>query len=335
MANALEGLLGTIQATPRNKLLGLLADGLKAADRYANKPDPTMPGGKANPPLSLLSDLASLRSLAVTADRASYGEPLTNAGVANVPFLKPETADSLMTLAPMAWNALRGAERVATKGSNALVRAITGNPEATGERVIDYARSMVPANPATVWHSSPYKFDKFAAGKAGTGEGNASFGAGTYLAESPEASGVGGNYFNQFKRHPSVKDTGGPYAYKVDLPDEAINKMLDWDKPLRRQPKVVKQFVANELSDIGYSDAIQLAADVFGANTAVDGKFINQFMSSHRYGSSEKAAEAMRKAGIPGIRYLDGSSRKTGSGTSNFVVFQGNEGLLSILERNN
>lgn len=34
------------------------------------------------------------------------------------------------------------------------------------------------------------------------------------------------------------------------------------------------------------------------------------------------------------IRYLDGGSRGAGQGTSNFVVFPGNEGLLQILERN-
>lgn len=34
------------------------------------------------------------------------------------------------------------------------------------------------------------------------------------------------------------------------------------------------------------------------------------------------------------IRYLDGGSRDAGAGSSNFVVFPGNEGLLKILERN-
>jgi hypothetical protein len=42
----------------------------------------------------------------------------------------------------------------------------------------------------------------------------------------------------------------------------------------------------------------------------------------------------LRQQGIPGIRYLDGGSRGAGSGTSNFVVFPGEEGALKILERN-
>jgi hypothetical protein len=32
----------------------------------------------------------------------------------------------------------------------------------------------------------------------------------------------------------------GPYTYKVDLPDEQIVKMLDWDKPLDQQPEIRK-----------------------------------------------------------------------------------------------
>jgi hypothetical protein len=51
----------------------------------------------------------------------------------------------------------------------------------------------------------------------------------------------------------------------------------------------------------------------------------------------ERAAAASRllqQQGIPGIRYLDGGSRSAGSGSSNYVVFPGQEGLLNILERN-
>ena len=45
------------------------------------------------------------------------------------------------------------------------------------------------------------------------------------------------------------------------------------------------------------------------------------------------ASTALRDAGIPGIRYLDGGSRKSGEGTYNYVVFPGMEGLLKILSR--
>ena len=51
-------------------------------------------------------------------------------------------------------------------------------------------------------------------------------------------------------------------------------------------------------------------------------------------GSNIDLSAKLKQAGIPGIRYLDGVSRANGVGTSNYVVFPGNESLLSILERN-
>lgn len=124
MPNAL-GLLGEarMQATPRNKLMGLLADALTAANDYAQKPDARMPGGKANPVLGLLADGVSLNSLATTANRASYGEPLTNKGKANVPFLKPETADALMMapLSPRNALAMMGAGMADTGAAKAAI----------------------------------------------------------------------------------------------------------------------------------------------------------------------------------------------------------------------
>ena len=119
---------------------------------------------------------------------------------------------------------------------------------------------------------------------------------------------------------------GEPSLYKVDLPDEQIAKMLDWDKPLSQQPKAVqaglKQYLGPEWDKTW--DSLQ------GVN-AYD------VLANGRHGNptgSIEAAEKLRKAGIPGIRYLDGGSRTGGAGTSNYVVFPGNEGLLKILERN-
>lgn len=114
--------------------------------------------------------------------------------------------------------------------------------------------------------------------------------------------------------------------YKVDLPDEAIAKMLDWDKPLSAQSKEVqaglKQYLGPEWDKTW--DSLQ---GVNAYDVLANGR------NGNPTGSIE-AAEKLRKAGIPGIRYLDGGSRTGGAGTSNYVVFPGNEGLLKILERN-
>jgi hypothetical protein len=163
--------------------------------------------------------------------------------------------------------------------------------------------------------------------------------------------------------------------YKVDLPDEHIAKMLDWDKPVAQQPQAFamsealhKARAAKEAADswkvvfddrIGYAaqqegagliplgasteaEAIaKLPAVIAKAGAKVDeGNWIakhtgQQLINSMKefYGPA-KAAEILKQQGIPGIRYLDGSSRGAGTGTSNYVVFPGNEGLLQILERN-
>ena len=148
--------------------------------------------------------------------------------------------------------------------------------------------------------------------------------------------------------------------YKVDLPDEHIAKMLDWDKPLSKQspevqkaiPKVAdyallrKQYadidsqisglppsskLFNELSDKRRQLSSQM--DYAKRLEKAVGSDIYEIIGGGR-GNQLTASEKLREAGIPGIRYLDGGSRGTGVGTSNYVVFPGNEGLLSILERN-
>jgi hypothetical protein len=102
--------------------------------------------------------------------------------------------------------------------------------------------------------------------------------------------------------------------YKVDLPDEQIAKMLDWDKPLSQQSQEIQSIAKNlglSLDDLG--------GDLVAAANA----------------KLPKGAEQLRQAGIPGIKYYDAQSRGGQQATTqNFVVFPGNEELLKILERN-
>lgn len=209
--------------------------------------------------------------------------------------------------------------------------------------------------PATVWHGSPHKFDKFDSSKIGTGEGNQAYGHGLYFAETPDvAEGYAKNLAmrsngksvaelqaelenikatmqgplrsqamreNAAQMEMAKRGQGAtPTLYKVDLPDELIAKMLDWDKPMTMQSDLYKQ-VAKEKELPYRGNTPKGGMDIY--NSLVD-----------QFGSQQAATEFLQKQGIPGIRYLDGGSRGAGSGTSNFVVFPGNEGLLQILERN-
>jgi hypothetical protein len=116
--------------------------------------------------------------------------------------------------------------------------------------------------------------------------------------------------------------------YKVDLPDEAIAKMLDWDKPLSQQAPEVAGGIERAMQARGFSE--QQIASMRASDPS--GEKLHAFLGGIK--GQQTGADVMRKAGIPGIRYLDGGSRGAGSGTSNYVVFPGNESLLRILERN-
>lgn len=127
--------------------------------------------------------------------------------------------------------------------------------------------------------------------------------------------------------------------YKVDLPDDAIAKMLDWDKPLSQQAPEVQKAVSNtELSDLlsRGQTALKKAgfARAYGTGDDIYDDLIGLAESRGVKNTKAFASDYLRQLGIPGIRYLDGGSRGVGQGTSNFVVFPGNEGLLTILERN-
>jgi hypothetical protein len=126
--------------------------------------------------------------------------------------------------------------------------------------------------------------------------------------------------------------------YKVDLPDSAIARMLDWDKPLIQQAPEVQAGVKKTLMDRGMAQSV---ADYIVQNktgrdalsTIGRGKYDATLLPPDGAAAAQTSAW-LQQQGIPGIRYLDGGSRGAGSGTSNFVVFPGNEDLLRILERN-
>lgn len=92
----MSGLLDNMQATPRKRLLGLLADGLQGAHDFVSKPF-----GYPNPPAEMLSNLVGVPAVARTLDRVSYGEPLTT-GSGWTTKMRPDTVDAAMAVAPIA-----------------------------------------------------------------------------------------------------------------------------------------------------------------------------------------------------------------------------------------
>jgi hypothetical protein len=131
-----------------------------------------------------------------------------------------------------------------------------------------------------------------------------------------------------------VADAGS--LYKVDLPDEAIAKMLDWNKPLSADaPKEVKDAFNSVIAK--YPELKDKFYQAFRDKQPGSHYYslLNDYAKTGNLVKNQAfAADAMRQAGIPGIRYLDQGSRGQGQGSSNYVVFPGNENMLRILERN-
>ena len=88
-----------------------------------------------------------------------------------------------------------------------------------------------------------------------------------------------------------------PQLYKVDIPDEAVARFLDWDKPLSQQaPEVLA--------------ALQKAQEIRSRQTG--GAFGPLDMNQAGKDLIPTMGESrLKDVGIPGIRYLDGGSRNT------------------------
>jgi hypothetical protein len=149
-----------------------------------------------------------------------------------------------------------------------------------------------------------------------------------------------------------INEKAAGALYKADLPDEMIDRMLDWDKPLSEQPAAVRKalmenpVVAAEVrrlnaqrEALNVQSPQRLTHPVIGklarketTAESLKGQALYELLAK---GSTQVEASAYLKSlGIPGIKYLDAGSRgQGGSGTRNFVVFPGEEKKVRILER--
>ena len=211
----------------------------------------------------------------------------------------------------------------------------TRDPDIIAQDALDGLQTALSFAPLgiTAWHGSPHKFNKFSMDKIGTGEGAQAYGHGLYLAEAPEVAQAYANklttvngqavsdqldgrvrYLNMLKQQAADGDVNAAKnvpvieksiaelknqgsLYKTDIPEEAVARMLDWDKPLSQQSKEVQA-------------ALQRAADIRAKQTG--GSFGPLDMGQAGREVVPSLGESrLRQAGIPGIRYLDEGSRNT------------------------
>ena len=122
-----------------------------------------------------------------------------------------------------------------------------------------------------------------------------------------------------------VKNLGTGNMYTIDLPDEHINKMLDWDKPFSKQPKNVQEALAKHNPEMYHPNSNDFDPTERGQWTYM--RLANEL-------TQKNASKKLSDLGVPGLKYLDEGSRPLGEGTRNFVLFPENEHLLNIQDIN-
>ena len=119
-----------------------------------------------------------------------------------------------------------------------------------------------------------------------------------------------------------VPEMGRGKMYEVAI-HATPDQFLDWDKPLSQQSEAVRNLI-NEHPRMGPAVKEWAARE--------DGKGSAVWRAADELTKDEaRASEALKNAGIPGIRYLDQGSRGAGHGTSNFVVFD--PSIIEILRK--
>lgn len=141
-------------------------------------------------------------------------------------------------------------------------------------------------------------------------------------------------------------NSGSMYQVRINADPEHF---LDWDTALSQQPDHVfdrlmaipeyKSFVDGRIADAEASRAA--AFEKYGYDPGGDTKLIDAYRNptgsgavksiESIYQDKPSAAQALREAGIPGIKYLDQGSRGAGEGSRNYVVFD--DSLIEILKK--
>ena len=131
----------------------------------------------------------------------------------------------------------------------------------------------------------------------------------------------------------------GGQLYQTEVPED--KDLLIWDSPWNKQPLKVRRAVVNFLRQVSNGPAHPTQSDIsrIHAADALKHRIQNRKRSDALtgkdlytafrdiFGGPKAASEALRAAGVPGLRYLDGMSRAGGEGTYNYVIWD--EALLT------
>jgi hypothetical protein len=108
-----------------------------------------------------------------------------------------------------------------------------------------------------------------------------------------------------------ILKNGQQNLYKVDIPDDQIAKMLDWDKPLSEQPQILQDMArTSDLSAMPEGNRTRRLLEKWRDGTeqadypATGHTFYNS-LTDYGQESAPELSQKLYEAGIPGIKYLD------------------------------
>lgn len=121
-------------------------------------------------------------------------------------------------------------------------------------------------------------------------------------------------------------DKAAGNLYSVDIPDEHIAKMVDWDAPLSEQPDSVRETFAAH----GINEANMTGGDAYKLLSSKLDRALGGADEAYQKGSGgDRAASALlHMRGVPGVKFLDSGSRASGEGTRNLVLFNGKDAKI-------
>lgn len=119
-----------------------------------------------------------------------------------------------------------------------------------------------------------------------------------------------------------IKQPGAMYEVRINADP---NDFLDWDKPLSQQSKLAELVGRDDQGRLMLPNGERAAPDKLRGES-----FYRAFAES-RGGGTQPGSQALRDAGIPGIKYLDQGSRTAGEGSRNYVVFR--DDIIDIVRK--
>jgi hypothetical protein len=132
----------------------------------------------------------------------------------------------------------------------------------------------------------------------------------------------------EFGRRP-----GHMYEVEIGRPEDSL---LDYDRPFSTPVGSVGAEVLRQENPAAISQrTLQAIRDGSWRLESYRGRspYDKAATELTRLAKVRGGAEALRDAGIPGIRYLDGNSRDVGQGSRNYVMFPGTEDSIRILRK--